>query len=265
MTKWDTLCVWIMTSRVTLELNPPVAYIALRHAALNIIDIPMMKELSGALAEADEHRDVSTIIFRGEGKCFSAGVDVAAHTPELVASMLREFHGVLNTIVSGRKVTIAQVHGNCLGGGAELAMLCDMAFTAENATWGFPEIKLGCYPPAAVTVLAAVVGQKMASELILTGRNFDGAEAVRIGLANRSVAEEQLPDVIDEVVAGLSKLSPAALAIAKSAMYAWNAAHFDKGLERAEKIYLEDLMKTEDAHEGIAAFLEKRKPVWTGK
>jgi cyclohexa-1,5-dienecarbonyl-CoA hydratase len=254
-----------MTSRIALDLKPPVAYVALRHPPLNVIDIQMMNELSAALAHAEKHTEVSTIIFRGAGKCFSAGVDVAAHTPELVASMLRDFHRVLKAVVSSRKVTIAQVHGNCLGGGAELAMVCDMAFTAENATWGFPEIKLGCYPPAAVTALAAVVGQKIAAELILTGRNFDGAEAVRIGLANRSVGEEQLAGAVDETVACLSKLSPAALAITKSAMYAWNAAHFDKGLARAEKIYLEELMKTEDAHEGIGAFLDKRKPVWTGK
>ena len=254
-----------MTSRVTLELRPSVAYITLHHPPLNVIDIPMMQELSGALAEADKHGKISTIVFQGEGKCISAGVDVAAHASDQVASMLRDFHGVLNSIVSSRKVTIAQVHGRCLGGGAELAMVCDMAFTAEDATWGFPEIKLGCYPPAAATALAAVVGQKMAAELILTGRNFSGDEAARIGLANRAVSEGELPGVVEEVVASLSKLSPAVLATTKSAMYAWNAVHFDKGLARAEKIYLEDLMKTEDAHEGIAAFLGKRKPVWTGK
>ncbi len=254
-----------MNSRIALDLKPPVAYITLRHPPLNVIDVPMMQELSGALAEVDDHSEVSTIVFRGEGKCFSAGVDVAAHAPDQVASMLREFHGVLNSVVSSRRVMIAQVHGSCLGGGAELAMVCDMAFTAENATWGFPEIKLGCYPPAAVTALAAVVGQKTAAELILTGRNFDGAEAARIGLANRSVPEDRLPGVIDEIIARLSKSSTAALAITKSAMYAWNAMHFDKGLARAEKIYLEDLMKTADAREGILAFLEKREPVWTGR
>lgn len=254
-----------MSFRIALDPKPPVAYITLRRPPLNVIDIPIMNELSASIAEADKHSEVSTIVFRGDGKCFSAGVDVAAHAPDQVVSMLRKFHGVLNSVVSSRKVTIAQVHGNCLGGGAELAMVCDMAFTAENARWGFPEIKLGCYPPAAVTALSAVVGQKIAAELILTGRNFDGKEAAQIGLANRAVPEDQLTSAVQEVVGHLSRLSVSALAVTKSAMYALNAAHFDKGLERAEKIYLEELMKTNDAHEGIVAFLEKRNPVWTGK
>src|SRR5277367_4930185 len=181
-----------MTSRITLDLKPPVAYITIHHPPLNVIDIPMMQSLSTALAEADKSGDAPVVVLRGASACFSAGVDVAAHAPERVHSMLRDFHSLLNSIVTSRKVTIAQVQGNCLGGGAELAMVCDMAFTSENATWGFPEIKLACYPPAAVAALVAVVGQKMAAELILTGRNFDGAEAARIGLANRAVAEERL-------------------------------------------------------------------------
>ena len=94
--------------------------------------------------------------------------------------MLAKFHAVIRALVAAKKVTIAAVHGHCLGGGAELAMVCDMAYTTESAQWGFPEIKLGCYPPAACTALAALVGQKRAAELILTGRTIDGKEAAQI-------------------------------------------------------------------------------------
>jgi cyclohexa-1,5-dienecarbonyl-CoA hydratase len=144
-------------------------------------------------------------------------------------------------------------------------MVCDLVYTVASAQWGFPEIKLGCYPPVACTALAALVGQKRASELILTGRTITGAEAADIGLANRAVADEELDSTVDRTVQELLRLSPAALTVTKKAIYAWDAIHFDKGLARAEKIYLEELMKTADTREGVRAFMEKRAPQWTGK
>ncbi len=144
-------------------------------------------------------------------------------------------------------------------------MVCDVVYTAASARWGFPEIKLGCYPPVACTALAALVGQKRASELILTGRTITGAEAAEIGLATRAVPDEGSESAVDRTAHELLKLSPAALAVTKKAIYAWDSIHFDKGLARAEKIYLEELMKTVDSREGIRAFTEKRAPKWTGK
>ena len=248
-----------------VKVDPPVAWISLYHPPLNVIDIPMMEELARSLAEIDARPEVSVLVLSGEGKAFSAGVDVAAHTPDKVGEMLAKFHAVIRAVVAAKKVTIAAVHGNCLGGGAELAMVCDMAFTTDSAQWGFPEIKLGCYPPVACTALAALVGQKRAAELILTGRTIDGKEAAEIGLANRAVPESDLDAAVEECLGHLRKLSPAALASAKRASYAWDSMHFDKGLARAERVYFDDLMKTEDAHEGICAFMEKREPKWTGK
>jgi len=251
--------------RITLELEPPVARLTLSYPPLNVIDIPMMEELSTALAEIESRGDISAIVFAGFDKAFSAGVDVAAHTPDKVAEMLTKFHAVFKTLVASRKVSIAAVRGHCLGGGAELAMVCDLVVTAEDATWGFPEISLGCFPPVAATALAALVGQKRASELILTGRTFTGRDAERFGLANYAVRPTQVIGKVGDLITQLMKLSPAALSVTKKAIYAWDSMHFDKGLARAEKTYLEDLMKTDDAHEGIAAFLEKRSAVWKGK
>ncbi len=252
-------------SRITLDLRPPVARVSLQNPPLNVIDIPMMEELGQAMAEIESHHDTSVIVIRGLGKAFSAGVDVAAHTPDKVQAMLTKFHAVINALVNSKKVTIASVHGHCLGGGAELAMVCDLVYTSESAQWGFPEIKLGCYPPVACTALAALTGQKHATDLILTGRSISGKEAASLGLANRAVAEDQVEAAVEESVKQLVKLSPAALAVTKKAFYAWDSIHFDKGLARAEKIYFEELMQTEDAHEGISAFLEKREPKWKGK
>lgn len=251
--------------RLSLGIDPPVARIELRHPPLNVIDVPMMEELARSLAEVESRQDVSVIVLSGEGKAFSAGVDVAAHTPDKVEEMLAKFHAVIRAMIATKKITIAAVHGHCLGGGTELAMVCDIAYTTDSAQWGFPEIKLGCYPPVACTALAALVGQKRAAELILTGRTINGREAAEIGLANRAVAASELANTVNECIADLRKLSPVALALAKKASYAWDSMHFDKGLARAEKIYFEDLMKTADAHEGIRSFMEKREPKWEGK
>jgi cyclohexa-1,5-dienecarbonyl-CoA hydratase len=250
--------------RVTVNVSAPVARLVLRNPPLNVIDIPMMEELTLALGEIDARSDVSVIVLSGEGRAFSAGVDVAAHTPDKVEGMLLKFHSAIRALVTSKKVTVAAVQGHCLGGGAELAMVCDVAYTTASAQWGFPEIKLGCYPPVACTALAALVGQKRAAELILTGRTISGTEAVQMGLANRAVQDEELAAAVDRTVNELQRLSPAALAVTKKAIYAWDAMHFDKGLARAEKIYLEELMKTADAQEGIRAFIEKRAPQWTG-
>src|SRR5580704_15356626 len=252
-------------SRIALELQAPVARITLENPPLNVIDIPMMEELAEVLTEVEARSDISVLIIGGSQKAFSAGVDVGAHTPDKVEQMLAKFHRVIRMLVSSKKVSIAAVHGNCLGGGAELAMVCDIAYTSELATWAFPEIKLGCYPPVAVTALAALVGQKHAADLVLTGRSITGREAASIGLANAVVPEVDLDHAVQDAVHHLSQLSSATLALTKKAIYGWDSIHFDKGLARSEKIYFEELMKTEDAQEGINAFLEKRPPVWKGK
>jgi len=252
-------------SRLAVDIAPPIARITLRNPPLNVIDIAMMEELAQSLAEIEAREDVSVVVLNGEGKAFSAGVDVAAHTPDKVEEMLTKFHGVIRALVATKKVTIGSVQGHCLGGGAELALVCDILYTTESAQWGFPEIKLGCYPPVACTALAALVGQKRAAELILTGRTIGGKEAAEIGLANRAVPENGLSAAVDDCIAHLRKLSPAALVMAKKASYAWDSMHFDKGLARAERIYFDELMKTMDAHEGVCAFMEKREPKWTGK
>lgn len=252
-------------ARLKTEFAPPVARITLSNPPLNVIDISMMQDLGQSLAEIEARPEISMIVLGAEGKAFSAGVDVAAHTPDKVNEMLSKFHAVIRTLIATKKVILAAIHGACLGGGAELAMVCDMVYTAESAQWGFPEIKLGCFPPVACTALAALVGQKRAAELILTGRTINGKEAAEIGLATQAVPEADLPASVDDCIARLRRLSPAALAIAKKASYAWDSVHFDKGLARAEKIYFEDLMKTADAHEGIRAFMEKREPKWVGE
>jgi len=252
-------------AKITLALAPPIARLTLANPPVNVIDLPMMDELVAALEQIEQRSDVFIIVLGGSERAFSVGVDVKAHTPDQVPTMLGKFHSVVRSLLASRKLTIAAVRGNCLGGGAELALVCDLVYTSTAATWGFPEITLACFPPVAAVALSAVVGQKRAADLVLTGRIFKGDEAAAMGLANAAVTDAEVEAEVQKAVARAAKLSPAALAMAKKAFYAWDAIHLDKGLARAEKIYIDELMATDDAREGIQAFVEKRQPVWKGK
>jgi cyclohexa-1,5-dienecarbonyl-CoA hydratase len=252
-------------NRTAISYEKNAAWITLKNPPVNVIDIAMMAELASAISEVEARTDVAVMVFRGEGENFSAGVDIAAHTPELIEEMLRKFHAVILAVARSPKVSIAAVHGNCLGGGAELAMVCDMVYTTADAKWGFPEIKLACFPPVACVALASLVGQKRAAELILTGRTFDGAYAEHIGLANAmATSRGQLQQMVETSLGSLEKMSAAALGVTKKAIYTWDGLHLDKGIARAEKIYLEELMKTDDVKEGVKAWQEKRSPRWKG-
>ena len=153
------------TSHVETKVASSIAHIKLINPPLNVINLQMARELRDALTEIEARTDVSAILFAGDARAFSAGVDIKAHLPEQIHEMLTGFHAVIRAIVASRKVTIAAVRGVCLGGGAELAAVCDIIYTARDATWGFPEIKLGCYPPVAAVALPALIGQKPSQSL----------------------------------------------------------------------------------------------------
>ena len=250
-------------TRINVSIEPPAARITLNNPPLNVIDVRMMDELRAALEQIDAQDEISAIVFAGSEHAFSSGVDVAAHTPDNVREMLTAFHSVIRSVVDNNKLTVASVHRHCLGGGAELALMCDVVYASPDSVWGFPEIKLACYAPVASVALSAIVGQKLAAELLLTGRTLSGQEALEAGLVNGLADDPET--LVADCVQRVSQLSPAALALAKKAFYAWDSIHFDKGLARAEQIYHDELMKTADAREGIAAFIERRRPKWTGK
>jgi cyclohexa-1,5-dienecarbonyl-CoA hydratase len=250
-------------TRLAVELRPPAARVTLNNAPLNVIDMPMMEELRAALEQIEIRTEISVIVFAGAESAFSVGVDIAAHTPEQVREMLALFHSVIRSVVSASKLTVASVRRHCLGGGAELALMCDVVYATPDSVWGFPEIKLACYAPVASVALSSIVGQKLAAEMLLTGRTLTGDEALAAGLVN-GLAEDP-ETLVADCVQRVSQLSPAALRLAKKAFYAWDSIHFDKGLARAEQIYNDELMQTADAREGVAAFLERRRPKWAGK
>ena len=250
-------------TRIAVELRPPAARVTLNNPPLNVIDIRMMEELRAALEQIDTHPEITAIVLAGSEQAFSSGVDVEAHTPDKVRGMLADFHSVVRSLISNSKLTVASVRRHCLGGGAELALVCDIVYASPDSVWGFPEIKLACYAPVASVALSAIVGQKLAAEMLLTGRTLSGAEALAAGLINGLADDPEA--LVADCVQRVSQLSPAALRIAKRAFYAWDSIHFDKGLARAEQIYNDELMKTADAQEGITAFMERRRPKWIGR
>ena len=241
-----------------------VARITLDRPPLNIIDIPMAQELAAALDELLPRVDV--LIFEGAGtKGFCAGVEVRDHVPERVSGMLGSFHRIFRQLAGAKCLTIAAVQGHCLGGGCELATFCDFVVATESATFGQPEIKLGCFPPVAMITLPRLCGLRAALDLILTGRTISAIEAQQLGLVTRVVPDDRLDDGVNRLVGELRALSSKVLGLTRSALRHNRDISFERQLDALEEFYLGELLKTEDAAEGIRAFLEKRAPVWRGR
>jgi cyclohexa-1,5-dienecarbonyl-CoA hydratase len=234
---------------------------------LNIFTIALMREVDAALNRCMGVRDMVAVVFDSVAgsRAFSAGVSVEEHQPETVYQMLESFHNVFRTLEQMGKPAIAVVDGGALGGGCELVAGCDMVISSASARFGQPEIKLGVFPPVAAVLLPRIIGERRARELLLTGEIFDAREALRMGLVSYVVESEQLEAKLQEVLARLRELSAPALEMTRRALDAARGRPFLEALTRTEDIYLNELMKTEDAHEGVSAFMEKRKPDWKNK
>jgi cyclohexa-1,5-dienecarbonyl-CoA hydratase len=238
-----------------------IPVITLARPPLNVLHTPMLAELNTAVESALANGPAA-IVFRGEGKAFCAGVDVLDHTKDRVRGMIESFHGIFRRLAASDAVTVAAVGGAALGGGCELATFCDIVLASERARFGQPEIKLGVFPPVAACILPWRVGVARAIELNALGEVVDAKEALRIGLADHVYSAEEFEASVDGFVAGIAKLSRPAVRLAKGATSAPARRQFLAQLEEAERLYLEELMKLHDAHEGLAAFMEKREPQW---
>ncbi|MEE9235792.1 MAG: enoyl-CoA hydratase/isomerase family protein [Candidatus Acidoferrales bacterium] len=254
------------TRKIEIERDGAVARLTLARPPLNVLDIPALQELNTALEALPGPPHLRFLVFAGAGeRAFSAGVEVSDHTPDRVAEMLGTFHRVFRKLWNSDWITVAAVHGHCLGGGMELAMACDFVVATHTARFAQPEIKLACFPPVAAVLLPALVGPRRALDVILTGRTLSAEEAHTLGLVTRVVGEGELERATQELLQDLSELSPAGLPLARRAVLRAAGLDFERALDEMEKIYLDTLMKTQDAAEGIRAFLERRRPVWVGR
>lgn len=240
-----------------------LATLAINRPPFNVLDIPTMCEVNDALDACMKDESVKILVITGVAeKAFSAGVEVADHTPDKVDLMIEVFHGIFRRLQKMPMPTIAAVNGAALGGGMELAIGCDMIVAAAGAKFGQPEIKLAVFPPVAAVLLPRLVPPARAMEILLGGENFTSEEGKAMGLVNRVFPRESFAADVDAFIAPFLKLSRVALLSTRRAIREAAGKPFNAALDTAESIYLKELMMTDDAKEGLAAFLEKRKPVW---
>lgn len=244
-----------------------IAEIRINRPPYNVLDIKTMDEINIALDDVKKSQeDLNVLLITAEGdKAFSAGVDVADHTPDKMERMLDSFHGIFRRLECLDLITIAGVKGSALGGGCELALGCDLIVCADNARFGQPEIKLAVFPPIAITYLSHIVGVKKAFEIILLGENINAEEAKNMGLANQVFPLAEFNIKLIEYVRKFENLSGSALKVTKRTFKKALNLNFEETLINVERDYIEKLMKLYDANEGINSFLEKRNPVWKHK
>ena len=250
--------------KVSYTNDNSVAKIILDDGKGNVLDHLMMEELQGLLDSYKTNKDLKLITFEGAGKHFSFGASVDEHKKEAAATMLRSFHKLFFTLRDLSIPTLAKISGQCLGGGLELALMCNQMFADKTAKLGQPEIVLGVFPPPASILLPEKIGLSRAEDMLLTGRAITAEEGKTFGLLNQLFDDK----------AGLEAGTDAWITqyiVPKSAIslrYAVKAARskfnhlLTNFLPQLEQMYVSQLMETHDANEGINAFIEKRTPVW---
>ncbi len=239
-----------------------IATLTLCHPPLNILTRAMLAELRGAMERLSRERDLRVVVLAAEGRHFSAGADVGEHLPPQFRDLIPEFVASVRMIAEFPAPVVAAVRGRCLGGGFEVAQAADLIVCGESATFGQPEIVLGVLPPAACALLPRRCGPALAAELVFGGEAIDARRAREGGLVARVVPDDRVEAEAADLAGRIARHSDAALRLTKRALRAGLSADRGEALAAAESIYVNELMQTEDAVEGLRAFLEKRTPMW---
>ncbi len=255
MANYQFVSVTVADGLATLTINKP---------PVNVLDIAAMDEMEMSLAALATDESIRLLVIAAAGeKAFSAGVEVADHTPDKVERMIEVFHAVIRRIEAFPVPTLAAVNGTALGGGLEVALACDMIVVAAGARLGQPEIKLAVFPPVAAILLPRLLPPAKANELLYGGGVITAEEALHYGLVNRVFARESFAAEVAAYARPFVELSRAALAATKKAIRLAGNRDFEDALQTVETSYLKELMATADAKEGLDAFMAKRRPVWS--
>ncbi len=241
-----------------------VARIILNDGKGNVLDAVMMNDLHEAFMQFKSNSDIKLITFEGAGKNFSFGASVEEHTKSNCAEMLKSFHQLFYELIDLSLPTMAKISGQCLGGGMELALACNFLFADKTAFLGQPEIMLGVFAPPASLMLPMKIGKAYAEELLITGNSIDALRAKEIGILNDVFADkEEMETVLNQWIAkNILRKSAVSLKYAVNASRTMFNNVLLTRLPELEAIYVNQLMETVDANEGINSFIEKRKPVW---
>lgn len=247
--------------KVWRERDGRLLRLRLDRAKANIVDAEMIAALDAAFAEVAANPDVHAVLLDHDGPHFSFGASVEEHLPGQCADMLKGLHALIKKMLACPAPILVAINGQCLGGGLEVAMAGNMLFVNPDAALGQPEIKLAVFAPAASCFLPRLIGQQAAEDMLLSGRSISGQEAVRLGLAVAADADPEAAALayFDTHLAGLSAST---LRFAVTAARANFAREVGADLDRVEALYLEELMNSDDAVEGLNAFVEKRSPEW---
>ena len=250
--------------KVSYSHNDSIARILLDDGKGNVLDHIMMEELQSVLDSFKQKNNIKLIVFEGAGKHFSFGASVEEHKKESAATMLRSFHQLFFTLRDLSIPTVAKISGQCLGGGLELALMCSVMFGDKTAKLGQPEVVLGVFPPPASILLPEKIGLARAEEMLITGRSISADEAKTFGLLteifeNKDELEKGVENWIEKHIVMKSAVSLRFAVKASRAKFNHILSNF---LPQLELMYVNELMQTHDANEGINSFIEKRKPEW---
>jgi cyclohexa-1,5-dienecarbonyl-CoA hydratase len=251
--------------RVRYEVREDVAFLTLNASPLNLLTAAMMLELAAGLARAQADRSLKAVALTAEGQVFSAGADIGEHRPEQAPAMIAGFSRLFATLGASELPLVMAVDGAALGAGFELALMADVLLASERATFGQPEIRLGFFAPVGVAWLPARIGVARSLEVTSTGRTYTAAEMAAMGLVSRVVPPDGLAAALDAVLTDLRRASPMIMRMNVRLTRQLMGRPFEEARQEAERVFLTELMATEDVREGIASFYEKRRPAWKNR
>jgi cyclohexa-1,5-dienecarbonyl-CoA hydratase len=247
---------------IKLSTHDSAATLVLNRPPLNVMNIAMMREINSGLEALRASPGTKVLVIKAEGKAFCAGVDIADHTSDKVEGMMKEFHRTFELLHSFTIPSVAVVDGAALGGGCELAIYCDIVISSERGKFGQPEIKVGVFPPIAAALFPRLVGRNRTLELLLSGETISATEAERIGLINQVFPVEGFEQHVGAFISKITAQSKVILELTKRAVDTGLHRPCMEAIGRAEDLYMNEMMKTEDATEGLQAFMQKRQPQW---